>query len=84
MSCHRSRLEDLGRIYMLDDDFWDVFEQCRPKDAFDRFKTLSEDDQEETLRKLLYGRECLKEKLYETLILARGEECCEGCTCRCR
>lgn len=68
--------------HVLDDDFWDIFEQCRPKDAFERFQTFSEDTQRETLRKLLYRREYLKEKLCEILLLAKGDECCEGCTCR--
>lgn len=74
----RSRLEDLGRIMILvenliDLEVWDAFND-KPKRSPEWFKSLSEEQRDDAIRKIAYGMESVKEHLYKVLEICQGQD----------
>lgn len=76
----RQRIEDLGRLMVLIKNLLDhkIFDESysprRPKDSWEWFSELSEDQKIEILNTWAYGIEDVKEKLYEMLQIAEGTD----------
>lgn len=72
----RQRIEDLGRIAVMLDKIIDSdlfsFYQGRQKDFVDHFETLSKEDQDEMLHKMIYGIAGLSEDLHKVYEIAMG------------
>ena len=72
----RERVEDLGRIAILLDKVLelDVFSiyQGREKDFVEHFYSLSKDDQDDMLHKLIYGLSGIEEDIGKIYEIAMG------------
>lgn len=75
----RERIEDLGKLsVMIRDILSDPFPTERyflkPKDSWDSFCNLDENQKEEYILSVSYGIETLKEKLSDCLYIANGDD----------
>lgn len=74
----RERVEDLGKLSIMLDNILDheIFENSmwtRAKDFPDVFFSLDENTQFESIRNFAYGLDSIKEKIYECLSIANGQ-----------
>lgn len=77
----KERIEDLGKLSILlkelyDHDLFDNIDRYwrRPKDSFDLFHALEEDQQAECINSIAYGLDDIKDKISECLSIANGDE----------
>ena len=75
----RERVEDLGKLSVMLDNILEneIFENTlwsRAKDFPDVFFSMDEDKQFESIRNFAYGLESFKEKIYECLSIANGQD----------
>lgn len=77
----KERIEDLGKVSILlrniyDHDLFDQIEKYwrRPKDSFDLFYALEEDQQAQCIHMIAYGLDDIKDKISECLSISDGDE----------
>lgn len=76
----KERVEDLGKLSVMIDQLLEMhgeFEEIyfgRNKDFIDWFGEQDDEKSETVLRKLIYDREILKEKLYKMSEIADGRD----------
>lgn len=75
----RERIEDLGRLYthlqeLSNHELFELTAMRRPKDFYDYFCDLNEEDKEDLIRKIAYGLENVSFVIYDLILIASGQD----------
>ncbi len=75
----KERIEDLGKLSVLlkelfDDDIFQERYWRRPKDSYEAFASLNEEQKDECIGTIAYGIERLRENIAECMQIADGDE----------
>jgi len=73
----KERIEDLGQIYamlrhLMDDEFFE--ERTAPKWLMDQYLEMKNDEKEDFVRALVYGREMISHRIWDVIGIARGDD----------